>query len=71
MQGKNPLEVASQEAANQQGDLVAGLVVQHKAFGEGVIVKEDGNVIEVRFKNGSQRSFMKDICTKQRLIWAI
>lgn len=47
-------------------DLVAELVIQHKSFGEGVIVNDEGNVIVVRFKNGSQRSFMKDICAKRR-----
>lgn len=70
MQGKNPQEMISQEVLNQN-DLAAGLVVQHKAFGEGVVVKDEGTVIEVRFKNGSQRSFLKDICVRQNLIWAI
>ncbi|AFM40045.1 DNA/RNA helicase, superfamily I [Desulfosporosinus acidiphilus SJ4] len=71
MQGKNPQEVTQQEVSSPMSDLVAGLVIQHKSFGEGVIVNDEGNVIVVRFKNGSQRSFMKDICAKQRLIWAI
>lgn len=71
MQGKNPQEVIRQEVSSPMGDLVAGLVIQHKSFGEGVIVNDEGNVIVVRFKNGSQRSFIKDICAKQRLIWAI
>ncbi|MDP4159279.1 MAG: ATP-dependent helicase [Bacillota bacterium] len=61
MQGKNPQEIITQE----------GSKVQHKAFGEGVIVKEDGTMITVRFNNGSQRSFLKDICEKQTLIWSI
>jgi DNA helicase-2/ATP-dependent DNA helicase PcrA len=51
--------------------LVAGLVVEHKTFGEGVIIKEDGKVILVRFKDGTQRSFLKDICEKLKLIWAV
>ncbi|MGC7871173.1 ATP-dependent helicase [Desulfosporosinus sp. SYSU MS00001] len=71
MQGKNPQEVIPQEVSSPMSDFVAGLVIQHKSFGEGVIVNDEGNVIVVRFKNGSQRSFMKDICAKQRLIWAI
>ncbi|WP_088224697.1 ATP-dependent helicase [Desulfosporosinus sp. FKB] len=71
MQGKNPQEVIPQEVSGPMSDLVAGLVIQHKSFGEGVIVNDEGNVMVVRFKNGSQRSFMKDICAKQRLIWAI
>lgn len=71
MQGKNPQEVISKEVSNQRSDLVAGLVVEHKVFGEGVIVSDEGNVIVVRFKNGSQRSFMKDICAKQKLIWVV
>ncbi|KJS47445.1 ATP-dependent helicase [Desulfosporosinus sp. BICA1-9] len=70
-QGKNPLDITAKGVENQQSDLVKGLVVQHKAFGEGVIVKDDGNVIMVLFKNGAQRSFMKDICEKESLIWAI
>lgn len=69
MQGKNPNEIIIKEASTLSSDLVIGLVVQHKAFGEGVIVKEDGNVIMVHFKNGSQRSFLRDICEKQKLIW--
>ncbi|GAB6156762.1 ATP-dependent helicase [Desulfosporosinus burensis] len=71
IQGKNPLDITAKGIENQPSDLVAGLVVQHKAFGEGVIVKDDGNVIMVLFKNGAQRSFMKDICEKQSLIWAV
>ena len=71
MQGKNPQEMIAKEASALKNDLVAGLVVQHKAFGEGVIVKDDGNVIIVRFKNGSQRTFMKDICENQKLIWPV
>ncbi|ODA41684.1 putative ATP-dependent DNA helicase YjcD [Desulfosporosinus sp. BG] len=71
MEGKKPGEVIRKEASTPQSDLVAGLVVQHKAFGEGVIAKEDGNVIMVRFKDGSQRTFLKDICEKQNLIWAV
>lgn len=71
MQGKNPQQIILQGAAEFNSDLAAGSIVQHKAFGEGVIVKEDGNVVVVRFKNGSQRSFLKDICAKQKLIWAI
>lgn len=71
LQGKNPQEVIPQEVSNPLKDLVPGLVVQHKAFGEGVILKDEGNMIVVRFKDNSQRSFMKDICAKQRLIWAV
>ena len=71
MQGKNPQEILAKEVSNQQNDLVAGLIVQHKAFGEGVIVQDEGNVIVVRFKNSSERSFVKDICAQQKLIWAI
>jgi len=71
MKGKNPEEVIQKEALTLQSDLVAGLVIQHKTFGEGIIAKEDGNVILVRFTDGSQRSFMKDICEKQKLIWAV
>lgn len=67
-QGKIPQEVISQEVSNPLNDFVPGLVVQHKSFGEGVIAKEEGNVLVVRFKDDSQRSFMKDICTRQRLI---
>ncbi|MCO5387535.1 hypothetical protein [Desulfosporosinus sp.] len=70
-QGKIPLEVISQEISSSLRDFVPGLVVQHKSFGEGVIAREEGNVIVVRFKDGSQCSFMKDIYAKQRLIWAI
>lgn len=70
-QGKIPLEVISQEKSSSLREFVPGLAVQHKSFGEGVIAGEEGNVIVVRFKDGSQRSFMKDICAKQRLIWAI
>ena len=68
--GKDPQEIILKEASILQSDYVAGLVVQHKAFGEGVIIKVDGNVITVNFKNGSQRSFLKDICEKQKLIWS-
>ncbi|EHQ91258.1 ATP-dependent helicase [Desulfosporosinus youngiae] len=71
MKGKDPEEVSRKEALNLQSDLVAGLVIRHKIFGEGVIAKEDGNMILVRFNDGSQRSFMKDICEKQKLIWAV
>ncbi|WP_088186946.1 ATP-dependent helicase [Desulfosporosinus sp. FKA] len=71
LQGKNPQEVIPQEVSSPMSDFVAGLVIQHKSFGEGVIVNDEGNVMVVRFKNGSQRSFMKDICAQQRLIWAI
>lgn len=71
LQGKSPQEMISKGASNLPTDLVTGVVIQHIAFGEGVIVKDDGPVIEVCFKNGSQRSFMKDICVKQKLIWAI
>ncbi|KGK91287.1 DNA helicase UvrD [Desulfosporosinus sp. HMP52] len=70
LQGKKPQEVISQ-VSTPLSDLVPGLVVQHKSFGEGVILKDEGNMIVVRFKDSSQRSFMKDICAKQRLIWAV
>jgi len=60
----------NREAATLQSNLATGLVVSHKTFGKGVIVSEVGNVINVRFKDGSQRSFMKDICEQQKLIWA-
>jgi len=62
MQGKNTTQIS---------DLVVGLVIEHKTFGEGVIVREDGNMILVLFKNGLQRSFLKDICENQKLIWAV
>ena len=68
--GKDPQEIILKEASTLQSDLVAGLVVQHKIFGEGVITRQDGNVIHVSFKDGSQRSFLKDICEKQKLIWS-
>lgn len=71
MEGKNPEEGMREETSTIKSELVAGLVVQHKAFGEGVIAKEDGNVILVRFEDGTQRSFLKDICEKQKLIWAV
>ncbi|SDH47751.1 ATP-dependent helicase [Desulfosporosinus hippei] len=70
LQGKKPQEVISQ-VSTPLSDLVPGLVVQHKSFGEGVILKDEGDMIVVRFKDSSQRSFMKDICAKQRLIWAV
>ena len=70
MEGKTPNEIILQETPTES-ELVAGLVVEHKAFGEGVIVKADGNMIMVHFKNGTQRSFLKDICEKQKLIWAV
>jgi len=70
MEGKPPQEILQKEAEVLQSDLVAGLVVSHKTFGKGVIVSEVGNVINVRFKDGSQRSFMKDFCEQQKLIWA-
>lgn len=70
-QGKIPLEVISRESSRSPIDFVPGLAVQHKSFGEGVIAREEGNVLVVRFKDGSQRSFMKDICVKQRLIWPL
>lgn len=69
--GKDPQEISRKEPSTLQSDLVAGLVVQHKAFGEGVIIKEEGNVILVRFKDGTQRSFLKDICDQMKLIWAV
>lgn len=70
-QGKIPLEVISRESFRSPIDFVPGLAVHHKSFGEGVIAREEGNVLVVRFKDGSQRSFMKDICAKQRLIWPL
>jgi len=71
LSGKNPQEISKNEQPTLQSDLVAGLVVQHKAFGEGAIIKEEGNVILVRFKDGTQRSFLKDICAQMKLIWAV
>lgn len=69
--GKDPQEISQKEESTLQSDLVAGLIVQHKAFEEGVIVKEEGNVILVRFKDGTRRSFLKDICDQMKLIWAV
>jgi len=71
MKGENPEEVIRKETANMTSDFVVGLVIEHRTFGEGIIAKEDGNMILVHFKDGSQRSFMKDICEKQNLIWAV
>ncbi len=72
LEGKNPMKATyKEEMSNDQSDLAAGLVVEHKVFGEGVIVKEEGNVIVVRFLDGSQRTLMKDICESQKLIWAV
>ncbi|MCB8815500.1 ATP-dependent helicase [Desulfosporosinus shakirovi] len=71
MKGENPEEAILKETANMTSDLVVGLVIEHRTFGEGIIAKEDGNMILVHFKDGSQRSFMKDICEKQNLIWAV
>jgi len=71
MKGENPEEVIRKETATMTSDLGVGLVIEHRTFGEGIIAKEDGNMILVHFKDGSQRSFMKDICEKQNLIWAV
>ena len=70
LHGKNPKDVPDRVSIDDS-DLTAGLVVEHKTFGEGVIVEEHGNVIVVLFKDGSQRTLMKDICEKQKLIWAV
>lgn len=70
MEGKAPQKILAKEAASLSSDLAAGLVIFHKTFGKGVITYEEGNMIKVRFQDGSQRSFMKDICEKQKLIWA-
>lgn len=71
LEGKNPLDVTPREVSTDSSNLAAGLIVEHKVFGEGVITKEDGNMIIVRFKDGSQRTLMKDICERQKLIWAV
>ncbi|MDO0825249.1 ATP-dependent helicase [Desulfosporosinus nitroreducens] len=71
MKGENPEEVIQKETVTMTSDLGVGLVIEHRTFGEGIIAKEDGNMILVHFKDGSQRSFMKDICEKQNLIWAV
>jgi len=71
MEGKKPEDVIRTEEPTLQSTLVAGLIVQHKAFGEGVIAQDEGNKILVHFKDGSQRTFLKDICEKQKLIWAV
>lgn len=70
IEGKNPQDSISEEVASL-GDFAPGLVVEHKTFGEGVILREEENMITVRFKDGSQRSFLKEICEKQHLIWAV
>ncbi|MEA4902554.1 ATP-dependent helicase [Desulfitobacterium sp.] len=69
MEGKSPQKIYEKEAVSLSSDLVAGLVIFHKTFGKGVITYEEGNVIKIRFQDGSQRSFMKDFCEKQKLIW--
>ena len=68
--GKNPQEIIFEEKT-AQNEWAVGLVVEHKTFGEGVIVKEDDKVILVRFQDGAHRFFMKDICAQKKLIWAV
>lgn len=70
-EGKKPKDINSNEASLLHEDWGVGSIVEHKTFGEGVIIKEEGNVILVQFQDGSQRTFLKDICEKQNLIWAI
>lgn len=48
-----------------------GLVIEHKTFGQGVIVEEDHKVLIIRFNNGTERTFLKEICKKEDLIWAV
>lgn len=71
LEGKNPKEVTPREVATLQDDWGTGRVVEHRIFGEGEIVKEEGNIIIVRFQDGSQRTFSKEICERQKLIWAV
>lgn len=71
LEGKNPKDVIQRDVSDDQSDWVEGLIVEHKVFGEGVIIKEEGNVIIVHFKDGLQRTLMKDVCENQKLIWAV
>lgn len=66
LDGKDPVAV---ETATHDS-FAAGLVVIHKSFGEGVITSDRGNLLTVRFNNGMERLFMRDICEKQNLLRA-
>jgi DNA helicase II / ATP-dependent DNA helicase PcrA len=71
MEGKSPLNINMKEILANESDWGEGLVVEHRTFGKGVILKEEKKVIHVRFKDGSERSFLKEICEKLNLIWAV
>ncbi|MEA1959908.1 MAG: ATP-dependent helicase [Bacillota bacterium] len=51
-------------------DFGVGLVVIHKQFGEGVITLEQEDVLNVRFDNGQERSFLKQFCIDKNILRA-
>lgn len=68
--GKKTVATAVQ-AKSSEDEWGVGLMIEHKNFGGGVIVEEDHKILVIRFKNGEQRTFLKEICEREDLIWAV
>lgn len=45
-----------------------GVLVFHKTLGRGVITKEEGNTLTIKFNDGKERMLLKDMCEKQNLL---
>lgn len=58
---------AAEASASGKG-LVPGTTVLHKAFGHGKVIKVERDLVRIRFKDGTERSFLKDLCENENLL---
>jgi DNA helicase II / ATP-dependent DNA helicase PcrA len=66
LDGKDPVL-----ASNEDNNFGQGLLVVHKTLGRGVITKEEGNMLTIKFDDGKERILLKDMCEKQKLLKAM
>jgi DNA helicase-2/ATP-dependent DNA helicase PcrA len=52
-------------------DLTPGKMVEHKYSGEGSVVSVNGNLVSIRFSNGTTKTYDAIACITRNIIWAI
>lgn len=60
--------IKNQKSSRGVGTSLKGKKVKHKAFGEGVINKLQGEMLYVTFSNGEKKSFNYKLCKEKGLI---
>jgi DNA helicase II / ATP-dependent DNA helicase PcrA len=56
------------EASTSGKSLVPGTTILHKDFGNGKVVKVERDLVRICFKDGTERSFLKEMCEDGNLL---